>query len=441
MTALRVRGGIPLSGRVTPSANKNAVLPVLCATLLTEAPVVLRNVPDITDARKIIDLFRVLGSRVDWDQAAGVLRVRHERLPYADAARQPAAMRAAVLLIPGLLHRLGTARLEDGVKGCTLGAREIDPHIEILESFGASVASTPGEIVFRQSGRFSGTRCWLDYASVTTTENFVLCAVVAAGRSELTNAACEPHVQELCAFLGLLGARIGGQGTSRLTIDGVDELGGADFSFAEDFHEIATFLAIGAITGGGVAVRNRRPDQFPLIDRTFAKFGVELRHADGWSAVAPGARLRVRQGFTPHMLTKVEAAPWPYLPADLLPIFIALGVRSAGQVMFWNKVYEGALTWHTELALFGAHTLLCDPHRLITFGGKALAPATVTSPYIIRVAIALLMIAASTRGESMILDADPIRRAHPRFVENLASLGADADWLAADGGARPPTPA
>ena len=137
----------------------------------------------------------------------------------------------------------------------------------------------------------------------------------------------------------------------------------------------------------------------------------------------------MEENFTSHLITKVEAAPWPYIPADLLPIFIALGVKADGQVMFWNKVYEGGLTWHTELSLFGAHTLLCDPHRLITFGGDPLAPATVTSPYIIRVAIALLMVASSVEGESTILDADPIRRAHPNFVDNFVSLGADVQWM------------
>ena len=139
--------------------------------------------------------------------------------------------------------------------------------------------------------------------------------------------------------------------------------------------------------------------------------------------------LKVQENFTSHLITKVEAAPWPYIPADLLPIFIALGVKAQGQTMFWNKVYEGGLTWHTELSLFGAHTLLCDPHRLITFGGNGLAAATVTSPYIIRVAIALLMVASSIDGESTILDADPIRRAHPKFVSNFGSLGADVHWV------------
>jgi UDP-N-acetylglucosamine 1-carboxyvinyltransferase len=138
--------------------------------------------------------------------------------------------------------------------------------------------------------------------------------------------------------------------------------------------------------------------------------------------------LRVRTPFTSYILPKIEAAPWPYLPVDLLPIFVALGACAQGEMLYWNKVYEGALGWTSELAKFGAHALQCDPHRVITFGGKTLAPAKVESPYIIRVAIALLMVAASIEGQSTILNADPIRRAHPRFVENLTAIGADVEW-------------
>ncbi len=173
-------------------------------------------------------------------------------------------------------------------------------------------------------------------------------------------------------------------------------------------------------------------EQFPLLDRTFAKFGVEVTHENGWSTARVDGPLKVREPFTSNILTKVEAAPWPYVPADLLPIFVALGVRAEGQVMFWNKVYDGALGWSSELGKFGAHALLCDPHRLITWGGKPLTPATVESPYIIRVAIALFMLAASIEGESTILNASPIQRAHPKFVENLNALGADVSWVAGD---------
>jgi UDP-N-acetylglucosamine 1-carboxyvinyltransferase len=225
-----------------------------------------------------------------------------------------------------------------------------------------------------------------------------------------------------------MGARIEGVGASRLTVEGVERLAGADYAFAEDFHEIATFLALGAITGGEVTVKNANPEQFPLIDRAFAKFGVETVHEDGWSSSRLDGVLRVRTPFTSYILPKIEAAPWPYLPVDLLPIFVALGACAQGEMLFWNKVYEGALGWTSELAKFGAHALQCDPHRVITFGGKTLAPAKVESPYIIRVAIALLMVAASIEGQSTILNADPIRRAHPGFVENLTAIGADVEW-------------
>ena len=179
-------------------------------------------------------------------------------------------------------------------------------------------------------------------------------------------------------------------------------------------------------------MQNGSVEQFPLLDRTFAKFGVEVTHENGFSRARVDGKLKVREPFTSNILTKVEAAPWPYVPADLLPIFIALGVRAEGQVMFWNKVYDGALGWHAELGKFGAHALLCDPHRLITWGGKPLTPAVVESPYIIRVAIALFMLAASIEGESTILNAAPIQRAHPKFVENLNALGADVSWVAGD---------
>jgi UDP-N-acetylglucosamine 1-carboxyvinyltransferase len=432
MSHLIVHGGRPLKGRINPSANKNAVLPVLCATLLTDEPVVLHRVPDITDVRKLLEFFRALGSSVEMDFGSGTLKLHHGSRPAADTARLPAGMRSSIMLVPAMLQRFGRVRLEDDVTGCTLGVREIDPHIDAFRAFGAEAELAPGVVTIRAPRRFAASDHWLDYASVTTTENFVLCAVTAHGLSRLTNAACEPHVQEFCAFLALMGARITGIGSSQLQVDGVDALGGAEYTFADDFHEVATFLALSAITGGDVVVRNGASAQFPLLDRTFAKFGVELEHREGFSCAHVSGPLKVRPPFTGNILQKVEAAPWPYVPADLLPIFVALGARADGSVMFWNKVYEGALGWSSELGKFGAHAVLCDPHRLIIYGGKPLVPATVESPYIIRVAIALFMLAASIDGRSTILNALPIRRAHPHFVDNLNTLGAAVEWTAGD---------
>ncbi|MDB5895958.1 MAG: UDP-N-acetylglucosamine 1-carboxyvinyltransferase [Rhodoferax sp.] len=429
MSNLIVHGGTPLRGQIRPSANKNAVLPILCATLLTNAPLRLHGLPDITDVRKILDIFRLLGSEVAIDFDTGTLDLHHRHTLFdASQHRLPEEMRSSIMLVPPLLTRFGVARLEDNVKGCTLGVREIDPHVEVFRSFGATIERTEGSLLVHATGRLRPTQHWLDYASVTTTENFVLCAASADGISVLTNAACEPHVQEFCRFMVMLGVRIEGIGTSRLTVHGGHAVQGGEFTFEEDFHEITTFLALGAITGGDVVVRNSVPENFPLIDRTFAKFGVEVRHENGWSYARSNGPLKVQTPFTANVLTKVEAAPWPYFPVDLLPIFIALGVRAEGNAMFWNKVYDGALGWSGELSKFGAHVFQSDPHRLVTFGGGTLTPAVVESPYIIRVAIALLMVAASIPGRSEIRNATPIRRAHPRFAENLRSLGVQVEW-------------
>jgi UDP-N-acetylglucosamine 1-carboxyvinyltransferase len=232
--------------------------------------------------------------------------------------------------LPGFAG-FGAARIENDVQGCTLGVREIDPHVEVMERFGATVERRREALVMRTAdGGLKANAHWLDYASVTTTENFVLCAALAQGTSTLMNAASEPHVQEFCQFMAMLGARIEGLGTSRLVVEGVSELGGGEFTFAEDFHEIVTFLALGAITGGRVEVKNSTPEQFPLIDRTFAKFGAQVVHEGGWSHATAAGPLRVREPVTRNLLQKVEAAPWPYLPVDLLPIFVALGVKAEG---------------------------------------------------------------------------------------------------------------
>ncbi len=433
MAHLIVHGGTPLSGRITPSANKNAVLPILCATLLSREPIRLVGIPEITDVRKLLDIFRTLGSKVSVDYTTGVLDLHH-RDTHFDPQRHhlPEEMRSSIMLVPPLLARFGVARIENDVTGCTLGIREIDPHVEVMERFGCRVERSAEALLIHAGDGLRANHHWLDYASVTTTENFVLCAALAHGTSTLMNSASEPHVQEFCAFMAMLGAQIEGIGTSRITVHGVATLGGGEFKFAEDFHEAVTFMALGAITGGQIVVKNSAPEQFPLIDRTFAKFGVDIVHENGWSRAEVNGPLRVREPFTRNILQKVEAAPWPYLPVDLLPIFVALGVRAEGSAMFWNKVYDGAMGWTSELSKFGAHAFMADPHRIVTFGGKPMAPAEVESPYIIRVAIALLMLAASIPGRSVIRNATPVRRAHPRFAENIRALGAQIEWVEGD---------
>ncbi len=428
MSDLIIHGGKPLSGTITPSGNKNSVLPILCATLLTDAKVVLRNVPHITDVEKLVNFFSEQGSVIAWDRAAGTITLDHSAF---DAGRLngelPAGMRSSVLLFAPLLQRMKKITLPTNAKGCSLGIRELDPHLEILEKLGAKITHN-GDLKMSLKGRFQGARHWPDYMSVTATENFVMAAVLAEGESVLLNAASEPHVQDLCAVLAGMGAKISGLGTSQLTVTGVAKLKGGVFTINTDHHEVVTFLALGAITGGEVRVKHSLPHHFDLINRSFAKLGVKIAYEGDTAIVRKRQKLVVTEPFTSNLLPKIEAAPWPYFPVDLLPVMIALAVRAEGTVMFWNKVYEGGFTWMSELSKFGAHIVVSDPHRITVFGAKPLRPATVEAPYIIRAAVALYMVAASIPGKSVVKNADTIKRAHPNFVENLRSLGADVEW-------------
>ncbi len=428
MADLIVNGGKPLSGTLTPSGNKNSVLPILCASLLTDEPVTLTNVPDITDLEKLVGFFRAHGSRIVWDKPAGVMEIDHSGFTRALAnAELPQAMRSTVLLYPALLHRLRRISVPANSKGCSLGVREIDPHLEIFQTLGA-VVDAGDPLVIGLPGGFLGGRHWCDYMSVTVTENFAMAAAVAEGDSSLINAASEPHVQELCSALVKMGARIEGIGTSMLRISGVEKLRGATIEIGTDYHEVVTFLALGAITGGEVRVEKSLPHHFDLIVRAFRKLGVDVEHEGTTAIVRRNQTLKVETPFTSNLLTKIEAAPWPYFSVDLLPLMIALSTRADGVVHFWNKVYENGFSWIPELAKFGAHVVVSDPHRIVIFGNKPMHAAVVDSPYVIRAAIALYMVAASVPGRSVVKNADVIQRAHPRFVENLRHLGADVEW-------------
>ncbi|OHE88923.1 MAG: UDP-N-acetylglucosamine 1-carboxyvinyltransferase [Verrucomicrobia bacterium RIFCSPLOWO2_12_FULL_64_8] len=428
MADLIVNGGKPLSGTIVPSGNKNSALPALCATLLTDEPVRLRNVPAITDLDKLVDFFTAQGSCIAWDRAKGEMLVDHSGF---DARRlngeMPAGMRSTVLLFAPLLGRMKKISIPAGAKGCSLGIREFDPHLEILQALGAVI--TRGRTLgLTLAGRFRGAPHWQDYMSVTATENFLMAAVLAEGASTLVNAASEPHVQDLCAMLSAMGAKIAGAGTSVLRVTGVKKLRGGTFTISSDYHEIVTFLALGAITGGEVRVERALPQHFELITRSFAKLGVRVEHDGGAAVVRRRQRLAIQPTYTANLLPKIEAAPWPYFPVDLLPCMIALAVRARGEIHFWNKVYEGGFTWLPELVKFGAHVVVCDPHRVIIFGGRPLRPTVVEAPYIIRAAVALYMVAASIPGRSVVKNADTIKRAHPSFVENLRALGAEVEW-------------
>jgi UDP-N-acetylglucosamine 1-carboxyvinyltransferase len=429
MSDLIINGGNILNGEVTPSGNKNSALPILCATLLTDETITLNNFPDLTDLNQLVELMKSVGSEIAWNKEEKTIKINNSNFKKEEVAEKgfPLGMRGAVLLFAPLTYRVKKLKLTSSIGGCALGIRELDPHFDILKNMGAEV-DTNGEIEIDLKGSFQGSDLWPDYMSVTATENFIMTAVLAEGTSTMNNAASEPHVQDLCNFLNQMGAKISGIGSSRLIVEGVEELHGTEFTISPDHHEITTLLALGAMTGGQVRVKGVNKEHFPLIERSFSKLGVEIKYDGDTAYVDKHQKMEILQPYTANMLQKIEAAPWPYFPADLLPLLIALATRCEGNIMFWNKLYEGGFFWIPEMIRFGAHIVMCDPHRVIVFGGKKLKATTVDAPNIIRSTVALMMVALCINGESKIRNAISINRAHPNFIETLQELGADIKW-------------
>ena len=428
MSNLLVRGGNVLSGEITPAGNKNSALPILCATLLTNEDITIHNFPDLTDVNKLIELMTSMGSKIEWNKEECILKINNSEFKKEFGEEGfPMGMRGAILLLGPLATRMKSIEVMKEIGGCSLGIRELDPHIDVLQGLGANIEDGETLKIDTHEG-LKGGYLWQDYMSVTTTENFAMAASKADGISTMVNAASEPHVQDLCNFLVQMGAKIEGIGSSTLKITGVEELHGTEFTISSDHHEITTLLALGAMTGGEVRVRNAEPEHFPLIVKAFRKFGVNIEYEGDTAILRAKNKLKIEEPYTKNMLQKIEAAPWPYFPVDLMPLMIALAVKSEGDIMFWNKLYEGGLFWIPEMMKFGAHIVMCDPFRVIVFGNKPLKPATVDSPNIIRATVALMMVALTIEGESVIRDADTIKRAHPNFVENLQKLGADISW-------------
>ena len=278
---------------------------------------------------------------------------------------------------------------------------------------GATIVSeTPLKITLETG--FIGAKSWPEYASVTGTSTFFLCSVAAKGVSVLKNPALEPHVLAVRRMLSGMGARIKDDGSGGIVIEGVDRLGGGRFLVPDDHHEVATFLAIGAASGGRVRVETNLTDELTLILSQLRKLGVEIELDNGAVTVTGWTKV-VAQPFTKTILPKIEAAPWPYFPADLLPQMIGLAIGCNSEVLFWNKIYEGALGWVGELSKFGARVIVCDPHRVIVGPSTALTPGIVEAPYIIRVVLGLVIAAFQIDGRSVINNADPIWRAHHTY--------------------------
>jgi len=417
-----VEGGQPISGSVRASGNKNEALPALAATLLAAAPTTLSNVPRISDVATLLEILEHLGVPAQ-EGADGSLRLDggglegHE--PSLELGR---TIRGSFLLAPGLLHRTGRARLPRP-GGDRIGRRRIDTHLHALELLGAKVEAGEREYLLEVDGGFRGGDIFLDEASVMATENAVMAAVVASGRTRIGNAASEPHVQGLCRLLVAMGAHISGIGTNLLEIEGVDELHGAEHRIGPDHIEVGSFIAIAAMTGGELRITGIEPDDLRMILLVFARLGVEVT-VEGNALLVPGEQALEIRDDRGGAIPKVDDAPWPGFPSDLSSIALVLATQARGTVLIHEKMFENRLFFVDRLTAMGARIVLCDPHRAIVTGPTELVGETITSPDI-RAGMALLAAALCARGRSVIMNAHQVDRGYEAIDSRLRSLGAE----------------
>ncbi len=420
MAEFVIEGGYPLSGTVRPRGNKNAALPVLAATLLTDGEVTLHNVPDIGDVRTMLHLLDDLGvehRRVSED----TLVIRNRGIGKTDL--DPALcrkIRASLLLAGPMLARYGEVKLPPP-GGDVIGRRRIDTHLLAFQRLGAEVqVDTTIEI---RGEHLRGTHILLDEASVTGTENAIMAATMAEGTTIIQNAASEPHVQDLCRFLNAMGARIEGVGSNLLTIHGVRELHGAEFTISPDHIEIGSFIGLGAVTRGELRIQGVVPEHLRAILLVFRdRLGVEMRLDGDTLVVADEQHLRVRADVY-NAVPKIEDAPWPGFPADLTSIAVVVATQAEGTVLIHEKMFESRLFFVDKLISMGARIVLCDPHRAVVVGASHLHGEQMESPDI-RAGMALLLASLSAKGHSVIGNIGQIDRGYERIDERLRRLGA-----------------
>jgi len=413
MSRYVVEGGVPLRGVVDAAANKNAVLPIMAATLLTDDECVLTNVPRIRDVTVMGNLMQRLGARVE-GLGTNTLHICcadvRETTLSADLVGR---LRASVMLLAPVLARRGHVRtLEPG--GCSIGRRDVSTHLEALTALGATVGYLR-EGYEISATQLTGTHIFLDEASVTATENTVMAACLARGVTVLKHAACEPHVEDFCTFLVKMGARIKGIGSNILTIEGVDNLQGAQHEIISDHLDVGTFAVAAAITGGEITIRNAVPDHLEMIALCLRRMGVELEMGASSVSVRAGALRSTR---------KIATDPWPGFPTDLASIFIVLATQARGTTLIHDWMYEGRMFFIDKLVSMGANIILCDPHRCVVTGPTPLHGRVAHSPDL-RAGAALVLAALAAEGNSEIHDVEWVERGYENFVDRLSALGAN----------------
>ncbi len=417
--AFVIEGRQRLSGTIRVAGNKNGALPILAACLLTDEVVTLTNVPRIRDVDTMLELLADLGADASW---TGQNEVRVQAGGATKSAPDLALcskIRASFLLAGPLLARFGRATMPPP-GGDVIGRRRLDPHIHAFKELGADIDI--GALYEFHADRMRGAHVFLDEASVMATENTVMAAVLTPGETVLGNAACEPHVQDLCRFLVHLGAHIQGIESNVLRIEGVERLSGGDWAIGADHIEVGSFIGMAAITGGDVTIEGARAHDLISILPAFSKLGVRIE-SDGERVHVPPRQQLIVQDDLGGMVPKIEDGPWPAFPSDLTSIAVTVATQAFGTVLMFEKMFENRLFFTDKLVSMGARIILCDPHRAVVTGPAQLVGQRMESPDI-RAGMAMLLAALCAQGQSTIGAAHQIDKGYERIDERLRSLGA-----------------
>ncbi|MFN8433817.1 MAG: UDP-N-acetylglucosamine 1-carboxyvinyltransferase [Anaerolineales bacterium] len=414
-----IEGGVPLNGEVTPSGNKNAALPLLAACLLTEEPVILRNVPQIRDVLAMRKLIESLGSVVE-ELDTHTWRITTKELIAShldpDLCRR---IRASILIAGPVLARAGGLKLPPP-GGDVIGRRRLDTHILALQALGADISYS--RLFDIKTSGLKGADILLDEASVTATENAVMAAVLAKGETHIRNAASEPHVQELCNFLNSLGAKIEGVGSNTLHIVGVSSLHGSDFTIGPDLLEVVSYIGAAVVTKGSVLIHNAGVQHLGMINQVFRRLGVHW-DVQGANIYVPSEQNLVIASDLDGAIPEIKTNVWPAFPTDLTSIAITVATQVSGSVMFHDWMFSGRMYFTDKLVGMGARIILCDPYRCLIQGPTQLYGEKLESPDI-RAGMAMLLAALAANGTSKIRNIVQIERGYEKVDEKLIKLGA-----------------
>ncbi|HIW11400.1 MAG TPA: UDP-N-acetylglucosamine 1-carboxyvinyltransferase [Candidatus Rikenella faecigallinarum] len=433
MATFEVIGGCPLSGEITPQGAKNEALEILCAVLLTPEKVTIHNIPEILDVMQLIRLLEAMGVRVERLGAGSYsFQAEEVNLSYlqTDEFRKAASrLRGSVMITGPLLARYGRAYMPKP-GGDKIGRRRLDTHFIGFQKLGAEFDFDTDQKFYTVTApgpdhRLHGTYMLLDEASVTGTANIVMAAVLAEGTTTIYNAACEPYIQQLCRMLVRMGANISGIASNRLTIEGVDSLGGTEHTMLPDMIEVGSFIGMAAMTGSEITIKDVSYDDLGIIPQQFARMGIRFEQR-GDDIYIPRQEHYEIESFIDGSIMTIADAPWPGLTPDLLSVFLVVATQAKGAVLIHQKMFESRLFFVDKLIDMGAQIILCDPHRATVIGHDRairLRGTTMTSPDI-RAGVALLIAAMSAHGKSIIQNIDQIDRGYQNIDGRLNALGA-----------------